>query len=54
VQSIRETLRAPLARRVRAVLKRELDQQQQLWATKDSKIGIAANLARETAIFTGE
>ncbi|MCX2933688.1 enoyl-CoA hydratase/isomerase family protein [Mycobacterium sp. CVI_P3] len=54
VQSIRETLRAPLARRVHAVLKRELDQQQQLWATKDSKIGIAANLARDTAVFTGE
>jgi len=54
VQSIRETLRAPLANRVRVVLERELDQQQQLWATKDSKIGIAANLAREKAVFTGQ
>lgn len=53
VQSIRETLRAPLANRVRVVLERELDQQQKLWATNDSKIGIAANLAREKAVFTG-
>jgi enoyl-CoA hydratase/carnithine racemase len=52
VQSIRETLRAPLANRVRVVLERELDQQQKLWATNDSKIGIAANLAREKAVFT--
>jgi enoyl-CoA hydratase/carnithine racemase len=54
VQSIRETLRAPLADRVRVVLERELDQQQKLWATDDSKIGIAANLAREKAVFTGQ
>lgn len=54
VQSIRETLRAPLANRVRVVLERELDQQQKLWATNDSKIGIAANLAREKAVFTGQ
>lgn len=54
VQSIRETLRAPLANRVRVVLERELDQQQKLWATDDSKIGIAANLAREKAVFTGK
>jgi len=53
VQSIRETLRASLVDRVRAALERELDQQQKLWATEDSKIGIAANLARETAVFTG-
>ncbi|MCA4759038.1 enoyl-CoA hydratase/isomerase family protein [Mycobacterium sp. SMC-2] len=54
VQSIRETLRAPLANRVRVVLERELGQQQKLWATNDSKIGIAANLAREKAVFTGQ
>ena len=53
VQSIRETLRAPLAERVRVVLERELDQQQKLWGTEDSRIGIAANLARQTAVFTG-
>jgi enoyl-CoA hydratase/carnithine racemase len=53
VQSIRQTLRAPLAGRVHAVLERELDQQQKLWATDDSQIGIAANLAREVAVFTG-
>ena len=54
VQSIRETLRAPLANRVRVALECELDQQQKLWATNDSKIGIAANLAREKAVFTGQ
>jgi enoyl-CoA hydratase/carnithine racemase len=54
VQSIRETLRAPLVAQVRDVLERELAEQQKLWSTKDSKVGIAANLAREKAVFTGE
>jgi hypothetical protein len=36
------------------VLDRELAEQQTLWATADSKIGIAANLAREKALFTGQ
>ncbi|SPM34934.1 Enoyl-CoA hydratase/carnithine racemase, partial [Mycobacterium rhizamassiliense] len=54
VQSIRQTLRAPLVSQVRAVLDRELAEQRTLWATEDSKIGIAANLAREKAVFTGQ
>lgn len=53
VQSIRQTLRAPLAARVHAVLESELNEQQKLWATEDSQIGIAANLAREVAVFSG-
>jgi enoyl-CoA hydratase/carnithine racemase len=53
VQSIRQTLRAALTSQVRAVLDRELAEQRTLWATEDSKIGIAANLAREQAVFTG-
>ncbi|WP_235682765.1 enoyl-CoA hydratase/isomerase family protein [Mycolicibacterium alvei] len=53
VQSIRQTLRAPLVSQVRAVLDRELAEQRKLWATEDSKIGIAANLAREKAVFVG-
>jgi hypothetical protein len=36
------------------VLDRELAEQQTLWATADSKIGIAANLVRERALFTGQ
>jgi enoyl-CoA hydratase/carnithine racemase len=54
VQSIRQTLRSGLIGQVRAVLDRELAEQQTLWATADSKIGIAANLAREKAVFTGQ
>lgn len=54
VQSIRQTLRAPLVSQVQAVLDRELAEQRTLWATKDSKIGIAANLARERPVFTGQ
>jgi enoyl-CoA hydratase/carnithine racemase len=53
VQSIKQTLRAPLVQKVRAALERELSEQARLWATEDSKIGIAANLAREKPLFTG-
>ena len=53
VQSMKQTLRAPLVQKVRAVLGRELSEQARLWATEDSKIGIAANLAREKPVFTG-
>ena len=53
VQSMTQTLRAPLAGKVRAVLERELSEQARLWATEDSKIGIAANLARQKPVFTG-
>jgi enoyl-CoA hydratase/carnithine racemase len=54
VRSIKATLRGPLIERVRAVLERELSEQRHLWATKDSQIGIAASLARERPVFTGE
>lgn len=54
IRSIRETLRDGYAERIRAVLERELDEQSWLWQTKDSKEGVAANLARRTATFTGE
>jgi enoyl-CoA hydratase/carnithine racemase len=53
VRSMKQTLRAPLAGKVRAALERELSEQARLWATEDSKIGIAANLAREKPVFTG-
>jgi enoyl-CoA hydratase/carnithine racemase len=54
VRAIRRTLRGDLAREVRKVLDLELAEQARLWRTRDSKIGIAANLAREKAEFIGE
>ncbi|MDT5100269.1 MAG: hypothetical protein QOC76_4006 [Mycobacterium sp.] len=54
VQSIRETLRARMVRQVRAALERELIEQQKLWATQDSRNGIAASLARTQPVFSGE
>ena len=53
VQSMKQTLRGPLAAKVRAVLQRELSEQARLWATEDSRTGIAASLAREKPVFTG-
>jgi len=53
VRSMKETLRGPLAAKIGAVLDRELSEQRVLWATNDSKAGIAANLARETPVFSG-
>ena len=53
VQSMKQTLHAPLIQKVRVVLERELSEQARLWATEDSKIGIAANRAREKPVFTG-
>ena len=53
VQSIKQTLRAPIIQKFRAVLERELSEQARLWATEDSKVGIAANLAHEKPVFTG-
>ncbi|WP_370617697.1 enoyl-CoA hydratase/isomerase family protein [Mumia sp. Pv 4-285] len=53
VQSMKQTLRAPLVEKARAALEREHAEQARLWATRDSAIGIAANLARETPVFTG-
>jgi enoyl-CoA hydratase/carnithine racemase len=54
VRSIRQTMRAGLAAEVRAALKRELAEQQRLWQTKDSEIGIAASLERSVPQFIGE
>jgi enoyl-CoA hydratase/carnithine racemase len=53
VQSIKRTLRGPLAARVRAVLDHEHQQQVRLWATEDSRTGIEANLARRRPDFSG-
>jgi enoyl-CoA hydratase/carnithine racemase len=52
-QSIKATLRGPLADRVAAVLNRELVEQTRLWQTEDFTLGIEANLARRTADFVG-
>lgn len=54
VRSIKRTLRADLGEAVRAALNRELSEQQRLWRTKDSEIGIAASLAREVPRFIGQ
>jgi enoyl-CoA hydratase/carnithine racemase len=54
VRSIKQTLRAGLADEVRAALGRELREQQRLWRTKDSEIGIAASLERSVPQFTGQ
>jgi enoyl-CoA hydratase/carnithine racemase len=54
VRSIKQTLRSGLAEAVRAALGRELHEQQRLWRTKDSEIGIAASLARTVPQFTGQ
>ncbi len=54
VRSIKQTLRAGLAAQARAALAHELSEQQRLWRTKDSQIGIAASLQRSVPQFTGE
>lgn len=54
VRSIRATLRADLAGRVRAALERELAEQERLWQTRDSAEGIAASLERRAPVFRGE
>ncbi len=53
VASIRATLRAGLADRVRAALEHELAEQARLWATEDSAEGVAASLERRTPVFRG-
>lgn len=54
VRSIRATLRADLAQRVRHALDRELAEQERLWQTRDSAEGIAASLERRAPVFRGE
>lgn len=53
VRAIRQTMRTELATRIRAALAHELDEQRRLWRTEDSRIGIAASLARTVPEFTG-
>jgi enoyl-CoA hydratase/carnithine racemase len=54
LRSIKQTLRAGLVPEVRVALKRELHEQQRLWRTKDSEIGITASLGRSVPQFIGE
>jgi enoyl-CoA hydratase/carnithine racemase len=54
VRSIKQTMRGGLAGDVRAALGRELQEQQRLWRTEDSEIGIAASLERVMPQFIGE
>jgi diguanylate cyclase (GGDEF)-like protein len=54
VRSIRATLRADLAARVRQALAHELAEQRLLWATRDSAEGIEASLERRAPAFHGE
>jgi enoyl-CoA hydratase/carnithine racemase len=54
VRSIKQTLRASLVGQVRTALERELQEQRRLWRTRDSRVGIAASLARQVPDFTGE
>lgn len=53
VQSIRETLRGDVPRRVVEVLDREATEQAWLWATDDGREGIAASLERRDPVFSG-
>lgn len=54
VRSIKQTLRGDVVGLVSAALERELQEQQRLWRTQDSRVGIAANLERTVPRFTGE
>jgi 2-(1,2-epoxy-1,2-dihydrophenyl)acetyl-CoA isomerase len=54
VRSIRATLRGDLVDRVRRALDHELDEQRELWVTRDSAEGIEASLRRRTPVFRGE
>jgi 2-(1,2-epoxy-1,2-dihydrophenyl)acetyl-CoA isomerase len=54
VRSIRATLRAGLAARVRQTLDHELAEQRLLWATRDSAEGVEASLQRRPPVFRGE
>lgn len=54
VRAIKQTLGTNLASDVAAALEHELREQQRLWSTRDSQIGIAAGLAGETPVFCGE
>jgi enoyl-CoA hydratase/carnithine racemase len=53
VRSMKQTLRGDLAAATRAALQHELNEQQRLWRTDDSQIGIAASLSRTEPEFLG-
>lgn len=53
VGSIRKTLRGTLAEDVKRVLDHEISEQTWLWQTADCAEGIAANLERRDAVYTG-
>lgn len=53
VRAVRATLRAEVAEQVRRALEHELAEQQRLWATEDSKIGIEASIKRQQPVFLG-
>lgn len=53
VRSMKQTLRGDLLAQVIEAVEREASEQSRLWKTEDSRIGIAANLARETPVFLG-
>jgi len=54
VRSIKQTMREGIVDEARSALERELREQQRLWRTRDSQAGIAASLARQKPVFTGE
>lgn len=53
VRSIRATLRDGLADAVSEILEHEIAEQIELWKTEDCEEGIAANLERRPAVFSG-
>jgi enoyl-CoA hydratase/carnithine racemase len=54
VAAIKRTMRGDLREAVRSALDHELVEQQRLWLTRDSRIGIEASLSRDTPVFIGE
>lgn len=53
VRSIKATLLAGIRARIQSTLDHELEEQAILWSTEDSRIGIAASIAREAPTFLG-
>lgn len=53
IRSMKATFRSELRARIKPTLARELSEQAMLWETDDSRIGIAASVARETPTFQG-
>jgi enoyl-CoA hydratase/carnithine racemase len=53
VRAIKRTQRVAIAAQAKKALAHELTEQERLWQTEDSAIGIAASLARQTPVFIG-